>query len=188
MLGPGTPRPRHRRRRPRGETVPTSIRQLLNVLKVPAFVEDRYFDVLAANNLARSLSHCLQVDQNRLRAMSLDPAEKALYPHRGHAARLVPSFREPVGSDADGPRYVQLVGELSLSSGRFRRRWAWHDVQSREGTDPDLPPSRVVDVDIHIAHHAAMPRAAYGTKPTDALVVALVLVFQVHTSVANDNK
>jgi len=95
MLGPGTPRPRHRRRRPRRETVPTSIRQLLNVLEVPAFVEDRYFDVLAANSLARSLSPCLQVGQNRLRAMSLDPAEKALYPHRGHAARLVPSFREP---------------------------------------------------------------------------------------------
>jgi len=29
--------------------------------------------------------------------------------------------------------FVQLVGELSLSSERFRRLWARHDVQPREG-------------------------------------------------------
>jgi transcriptional regulator with XRE-family HTH domain len=134
LLGLAAPRPRHRRRRPRRETVPTGIRQLLDVVGLPAFVEGRYFDVLAANSLARSLSPNLQVGQNRLRAVFLDPAEKALYPDWEHAtARLVAGFRESVGSDADDPGFVQLVGELSLSSERFRRLWARHDVQSREG-------------------------------------------------------
>jgi hypothetical protein len=48
-------------------------------------------------------------------------------------ARLVAGLRESVGTDADDPRFVELVGELSLSSERFRRLWARHDVQSPEG-------------------------------------------------------
>ncbi|SCL23278.1 Helix-turn-helix domain-containing protein [Micromonospora rhizosphaerae] len=134
LLGLATPRPRHRRRRPRRETVPASIRQLLDVLDLPAFVEGRYFDVLAANNLARALSPNLQVGQNRLQAVFLDPAERAMYPDWDQAsAELVASFRESVGSDTDDPRFVQLVGELSLSSERFRQLWARHDVRSCEG-------------------------------------------------------
>ncbi len=56
LLGLATPLPRHRRRRLRREIVPASIRQLLDVLGLPAFVEGRYFDVLAANSLAYALS------------------------------------------------------------------------------------------------------------------------------------
>jgi transcriptional regulator with XRE-family HTH domain len=147
LLGLATPRSRHRRRRPRRETVPAGIRQLLDVLGLPAFVEGRYFDVLAVNRLAGSLSPNLQVGQNRLRAVFLDPAEKALYPDWDHAtARLVAGFRESVGSDADDPRFVQLVGELSLSSERFRRLWARHDVQSREGMPTRIHHPQVGDL------------------------------------------
>jgi transcriptional regulator with XRE-family HTH domain len=146
LLSLATPRPRHRQRRPRREIVPTGIRQLLDVLGLPAFVEGRYFDVLAANSLARSLSPNLQVGQNRLRAVFLDPAEKALYPDWDDAtARLVAGFRQSVGSDATDPRVVQLVGELSLSSERFRRLWARHDVQSFEGMPTRIHHPRVGD-------------------------------------------
>ncbi|MGI8334499.1 helix-turn-helix transcriptional regulator [Actinomadura scrupuli] len=134
LLSLGTPRPRHRRRRPRRETVPAGIRQLLDVLGLPGFVEGRYFDVLAANGLARALSPNLREGQNRLRAVFLDPAEQALYPDWDQAsARLVAGFRESVGTDTDDSRFVQLVGELSLASERFRRLWARHDVHTREG-------------------------------------------------------
>jgi transcriptional regulator with XRE-family HTH domain len=147
LLGLAAPRPRHRRRRPRRETVPTGIRQLLDVLGLPAFVEGRYFDVLAANSLARALSPNLQVGQNRLRAVFLDPAEKALYPDWDQAtARLVAGVRESVGTDADDPRFVQLVGELSLSSERFRRLWARHDVQAREGMPTRIHHPQVGDL------------------------------------------
>ena len=64
----------------------------------------------------------------------LDPAEKALYPDWDLAtAGLVAGFRRSVGSDVDDQGFVQLVGELSLSSERFRRLWARHDVLSFEG-------------------------------------------------------
>ena len=133
LLGLAAPRPR-RRRRPRRETVPAGVRQLLDVLGLPAFVEGRYFDVLAANDLALVLSPNLRVGGNRLHAVFLDPAERALYPDWEHAtARLVAGFRESVGSDTDDPRFVQLVGELSLASERFRRLWARHDVATRAG-------------------------------------------------------
>ena len=147
LLGLAAPRPRHRRRRPRRETVPAGIRQLLGVLGLPAFVEGRYFDVLAANALARALSPNLQAGQNRLRAVFLDPAEQALYPDWDQAtAGLVAGFRESVGTDADDPGFVQLVGELSLSSERFRRLWARHDVQSREGMPTRIHHPQVGDL------------------------------------------
>jgi transcriptional regulator with XRE-family HTH domain len=147
LLSLATPRPRHRQRRPRRETVPAGVRQLLDVLGLPAFVEGRYFDVLAANSLARALSPNLQAGQNRLRAVFLDPAEQALYPDWDQAtARLVAGFRESVGTDTDDPRFVQLVGELSLSSERFRQLWARHDVQSREGMPARLHHPQVGDL------------------------------------------
>jgi transcriptional regulator with XRE-family HTH domain len=147
LLGLAAPRPRHRRRRPRRETVPAGIRQLLGVLGLPAFVEGRYFDVLAANALARAMSPNLQAGQNRLRAVFLDPAEQALYPDWDQAtAGLVAGFRESVGTDADDPGFVQLVGELSLSSERFRRLWARHDVQSREGMPTRIHHPQVGDL------------------------------------------
>jgi transcriptional regulator with XRE-family HTH domain len=134
LLSLATPRPRHRPRRRRRETVSAGIRQLLATVGLPAFVEGRYFDVLAANDLARILSPNLQAGQNRLRSVFLDPAEQALYPDWQQAtAMLVAGFRESVGTDTDDPRFVQLVGELSLSSGRFRELWARHDVYGREG-------------------------------------------------------
>ena len=134
LLGLATPAPRHRPRRPKREDVPASIRQLLDVLNVPAFVLGRYFDVLAANGLAGALSPNLQVGHNALRSVFLDPAEKALYTDWDQGtARLVAGLRESAGTDADDPRFVQLVGELSLSSQRFRELWARHDVRPLEG-------------------------------------------------------
>src|SRR6266851_471719 len=122
-------------------------RQLLGVLGLPAFVEGRYFDVLAANSLAGALSPNLQEGQNRLRAVFLEPAEKALYPDWDHAtARLVAGFRESVGTDTDDPRFVQLVGELSLSSEPFWQLWARHDVQAREGMPTRIQHPQVGDL------------------------------------------
>ncbi|MFF1878341.1 helix-turn-helix domain-containing protein [Leifsonia sp. NPDC058230] len=118
----------------RREVVPTGILQLLNTIDLPAFVEGRYFDVLASNRLAVALSPALAVGTNRLRSIFLDEAERALYPEWDQAtAGLVAGFRTSVGTDTKDPGFVQLVGELSLESERFRQLWARHDVQSHEG-------------------------------------------------------
>ncbi|BEP13127.1 helix-turn-helix transcriptional regulator [Acidothermaceae bacterium B102] len=150
LLGLAAPKARHRPRRPRRETVAPGIRQLLGVVGLPAFVEGRYFDVLASNALARALSPNLQEGENRLRAVFLDPAEQALYPDWEQAtAGLVAGFRESVGTDVDDPRFVQLVGELSLSSDRFRQLWARHDVHTREGMPTRLHHPQVGDLTLH---------------------------------------
>lgn len=128
------PRPRRQPRRPRREIVPVGIRQLLDVIALPAFVEGRYLDVLGTNRLATALSPNARVGENRVRSLFLDPAERSLYPDwEQTTAQFVAGFRESVGSNIDDPRAVELVGELSLASDRFRRLWARHDVQVRRG-------------------------------------------------------
>jgi transcriptional regulator with XRE-family HTH domain len=131
MLSVAAPRPK-KRRRPHKETVPPSIRQLLDVIRLPAFVEGRYLDVLAANDLATALSPSMRAGQNRLMSMFLDPAEKAFYiDWEKSIATFVASFRQMVGADTDDPRFVAMVGELSLSSAHFRRLWARQDIYPR---------------------------------------------------------
>jgi transcriptional regulator with XRE-family HTH domain len=131
LLRVAAPRPK-KRRRPHKETVPPSIRQLLDVIRLPAFVEGRYLDVLAANDLATALSPSLRVGQNRLMSMFLEPAAKAFYlDWEKSIATFVASFRQLVGADTDDPRFVEMVGELSLSSEHFRRLWARSDIYPR---------------------------------------------------------
>jgi transcriptional regulator with XRE-family HTH domain len=121
-------------RRVRRETVPAGIRQLLDVINLPAFVESRTFEVLAANRLATAVSPNIRPGANRLRAIFLDPDEQDLYPDWEQAARnLVAGFRASVGGDVEDQRIVQLVGELSLASEQFRRLWARHDVTALSG-------------------------------------------------------
>lgn len=133
LLGLAADKPR-RRRRVRKETVPPSTAKLVAMLPLPAFVEGRYLDVLAANPLATALSPRLVAGANRLRDVFLDPDEQALFPDwEGAAAGLLAAFREAVGTDTDDPRFIALVGELSLASPLFRQLWARHDVRPRAG-------------------------------------------------------
>lgn len=101
---------------------------------MPAFVEGRAFDVLAANELATVLSPRLRPGENRLRSLLLDPEEQAFQKDwASSSAGFIAALRESIGDDVDDPRFVELVGELSLTSGRFRVLWARHDVRTLEG-------------------------------------------------------
>jgi len=132
-LTEATAKPR-RRRRARKETVPASTVKFLAALSLPAFVEGRYLDVLAANPLAAAISPRLVAGANRLRDVFLDPAERELFADWELATRaLVAGFRQAVGTETDDPRFIELVGELSLASPRFRELWARHDVANRRG-------------------------------------------------------
>jgi transcriptional regulator with XRE-family HTH domain len=132
LLSLSTARPRQRR--PRREVVPAGIRQLLDVLDLPAFVESRMFDVLAANRLATALSPRIRPGENRLRSMFLDEDERDLHPDWERTiGGMVAAFRTSLGTDVDDPRLAQLVGELSLASELFRQLWARHDVKPLVG-------------------------------------------------------
>ncbi|MGT2427357.1 MmyB family transcriptional regulator [Amnibacterium kyonggiense] len=114
--------------------LPAGIAKLVPMLPMPAFVEGRYLDVLAANALAAAISPRWTTGRNRLRDVFLDPEERALFPEWERAAAgLVAGFRQAVGTDSDDPRCIELVGELSLVSPVFARLWARHDVAVREG-------------------------------------------------------
>jgi transcriptional regulator with XRE-family HTH domain len=130
----GAPTARRALRRPRREVVPVGIRQLIDTLNVPAFVEGRTFDILAANRLAGALDPAIRVGENRLRSIFLDEHQPDLLPEWDQVlGTMVASFRTSVGTDTDDPRAVQLVGELSLASDRFRQLWARHDVKELAG-------------------------------------------------------
>ncbi|AWB87487.1 helix-turn-helix domain-containing protein [Mycetocola zhujimingii] len=127
--------PRQRRRQPRKETVPPGALKLLDSLAQPAFIEGRYFDVLASNALARALSPGLNVGGNQLRDLFLDQGEQALQPDWEDLTEcFIANLRQAVGNDIDDPRFIELTGQLSLASPRFRQLWARHEVRGQHGT------------------------------------------------------
>ncbi|MCY1140991.1 helix-turn-helix transcriptional regulator [Actinoplanes sp. Pm04-4] len=131
LLGLTAARPRPRRPPQR---VPARLRHLLAAVEVPAFIEGRSFDVLASNPLAVALSPRLRPGENRLRSLLLDPEERAFHQNwEAATAGFVAAFRKTAGDGANDARMVELVGELSLASERFRRLWARHDVRELEG-------------------------------------------------------
>ncbi|MFI5907891.1 helix-turn-helix transcriptional regulator [Dactylosporangium sp. NPDC051541] len=132
-LASGAARPP--RRRARKETPPPGALKLLDSLLQPAFIEDRYFDILASNRLARALSPGLAAGGNQLRDLFLDPAEQALHPEWESVTEcFIANLRQAVGNDVGDPRFIELTGELTLASPRFRRLWARHEVRGQQGT------------------------------------------------------
>ena len=127
--------PRRRRSRRRRETVPPGALKLLDSVGQPAFIEGRYFAILAANELATALSPGLVVGGNQLRDFFLDPAEQVYYPDwEAMTECFIANLRQAVGGDIDDPGFIELTGELSLASAHFRRLWARHEVRAQVGT------------------------------------------------------
>jgi transcriptional regulator with XRE-family HTH domain len=179
LLSFAAPRPKPRRARPRQETVPASVRQLLAAINLPAFVESRMFDVLAANELATALSPSMRRGENRLRSVFLDPAEHDLHPDWDRAtANLVASFRSSIGTDNDDPRVAQLVGELSLASEPFRKLWARHDVRALAGAavrmrHPEVGPLDLRLEKLPIGDSGGQLLVVYHAAPGSASATAL---------------
>lgn len=119
--------------------VPASALELLHSLRHPAFIEDRYLDVLAANEPATALNPRLTRGRNQLRDLLLDEEEQALHPDWELAAAcLVAGLRHTMGSDLTDRRFAQLADELHRSSPRFREIWARHDVRAQRGATLNL--------------------------------------------------
>lgn len=143
------PVPRNRTA-PKPERVPVSIRQLMDGWPDnPAYVQNKFLDILAVNTLAAALSPNYAPGVNLLRAVFLDPAERALRRDWEEAtAEGVAGLRTLVGPDVDNPRLVALVGELSVRSERFRHLWGRHDIQPKRGRTSRLSHPQVGDMDL----------------------------------------
>jgi transcriptional regulator with XRE-family HTH domain len=194
LLSLAAARPRSRPARPRRETMPAGIRQLLDNIGLPAFVEGRYYDILAANRLATALSPNVQVGRNRLRSVFLDPAEQDLLPDwEQMSGNLVAGFRESVGSDIDDPRAVQLVGELSLGSERFRQLWARHDVKVRRGIHIRMQHPQVGDLTVRceklrVSGTDGQTLVVYHTDPGTSSADQLALLASLASPTADDRR
>lgn len=119
-------------RRGKAEQAPASIVQLIaSWRETPAFVHDRHLDILAANALASALSPVFSPGVNLVLATFLDPEVRRLVGDWDTVAHVaVARLRGLAGPDVDDPRLVELVGELSVRSDRFRRLWARHDIEA----------------------------------------------------------
>jgi transcriptional regulator with XRE-family HTH domain len=135
LLALAAPAPRGRRRSQSSERVPVTVTRLLDALPLhPAYVQGRYMDVLAANQLMTALSPMYRPGGNLLRAAFLDRAADDLFTDpRERLRNAVAGLRALAGPDASDPRLAELVGELSLKSADFRELWARHDVLPQAG-------------------------------------------------------
>jgi transcriptional regulator with XRE-family HTH domain len=93
----------------------------------PAYVRDRFFDVLAANKAALRLAPLYAPGRNLIRDMFLEPAVRLLFPHwREVAAQSVAALRAT--ADPREPRTAALVDELRADAD-FAAWWARHDIR-----------------------------------------------------------
>ncbi|MFE9674179.1 helix-turn-helix transcriptional regulator [Streptomyces sp. NPDC006259] len=121
------------RRPPAPQRVHPVLYRTLDSLGVPAVVQGRRTDVLAANRLAHALYTDFEArprrERNFARFVFLDEAARSLYVDWERVAGdCLAALRLYAGRHPDDPQLTELVGELSLRSDAFRRMWADHDV------------------------------------------------------------
>src|ERR1700749_1213233 len=120
-----------RNRRP--EKVSDGIRTLISSWPLTAaYVHGMYMNILAANTLATALCPFITPGRNAILDAFTEPEMRELRPDWDvMTARVVPHLRSVAGADTGDPRLVELVGQLSLRSERFRTLWARQDVKPR---------------------------------------------------------
>ncbi|MER7184236.1 helix-turn-helix transcriptional regulator [Streptomyces hyaluromycini] len=160
------------RRARRPEKAGDGIRTLIGSWPLtPAYVHGRYMDVLAANRLARALSPSHAPGRNAILDAFLMPELRELHTDwEAMTARVVPYLRSVAGADVDDPRLVELVGELSLRSERFRRLWARHDVRHKSSGTSLLRHPQVGPLELHyekllIPGSAGQTLVTYHARP-----------------------
>ncbi|MEU5418065.1 helix-turn-helix transcriptional regulator [Streptomyces sp. NPDC020799] len=126
-------RQRHRRARaPGGRVRPELLRVLDLVVGAPALIVDHRLDVLAGNRLAGLLFGRPMPGLNTARHIFLEEAERDFYADWEKCTLdVVGHLRLAVGKYPEDPRLASLIGELAMSSERFRRLWARADVRAR---------------------------------------------------------
>jgi len=128
--------PIRRTRRTPALTIPAAVTQTLAALTGgAAFVRNSRLDILAENDLLRGLyrdayaSSERPVNLARFAFLQRDTAEN-FYADWGAAADLnVGLLRTEAGRAPHDKPLHDLIGELSVRSDDFRRRWAAHDVR-----------------------------------------------------------
>ena len=97
----------------------------------PAWVSNRYTQVLAANTLATTLSPACSPGTNALRTLVLDEAAmREIYiDYEEVVAAAVASLRARNSADLDDCQLAEFVSDLANESTLFARLWSRHDVR-----------------------------------------------------------
>src|SRR6201995_5149692 len=126
------PIPRSKRNR-RPEKVSDGMGTVISSWALPAaYGHGMYMNILAANTLATALCPFITPGRNAILDAFTEPEMRELRPDwDAMTAQVVPHLRSIAGADTGDPRLVELVGELSLRSERFRTLWARQDVKHK---------------------------------------------------------
>ncbi|MFC5261942.1 helix-turn-helix transcriptional regulator [Kribbella qitaiheensis] len=140
-----------RRRPSRPEHVSAGVSGLIDSWPTtPALVHGRYMTTLAANSMAIALSPFFAPGVNILRAAFLEPEMRELYRDWDEmTAKAVAYLRSVIVPVMDDPRVMELIGELSLHSDRFRTLWARQDVRQKTSGRTRLNHPQVGELDLH---------------------------------------
>ena len=170
------------RRGPDSEAPPPGVLRLLHATpELPAFVINRYMDVLVANRAAEVL-HGGSFSGNLVRHLFLYPAARDYYPDWEEAAlEAVATLRGSAAGHLDDPRLAALVGELSVKSPEFGRMWARHDVKAKtSGTkrivSPIVGPLTISWEGLAITSAPGQLLVTYSAEPGSPSAAALAAV------------
>ena len=116
------------------ETVPASLKRLIDAIRSPAYVTGRRWDVLAWNAAAQSVfafGQLAEDDCNTLLSMLLRPEAKSLFGSAwtDEAKRMVAQFRATHDLWTDDPAFVSLLRRLREGCPEFAGWWKAHDIR-----------------------------------------------------------
>ncbi|OBH35145.1 transcriptional regulator [Mycobacterium intracellulare] len=116
------------------EKVDLGLRTLIdNWQLIPAYVQDRHMNVLAANSMAQALLPYFAPGFNQLRTAFLDPDFPAWVDNWDEVTDMLVSWlRFNIAEDnPTDPELQSLIDELSDASQRFRTLWARQEVKQK---------------------------------------------------------
>ncbi len=155
--GPASPR----RARPASTTVRPAIQQVLDAItEAPAWIRNARHDILAVNDLARTLyspvldsavaGPTAKRPANTTRFMFLDPAAREFFiDYDRMAMDAAAMLRLEAGSNPHDSELHSLVGELSTQSELFRRHWASQNVKFHRSGRKRLRHPAVGELDLN---------------------------------------
>jgi transcriptional regulator with XRE-family HTH domain len=116
----------------------------------PAFVVDRYWNVLVSNEHARTVLGVRDTGYNHLWSLFTDDRNRSRYPHWPVVARrLVGRFRVQAARFPGDPEFEELADRLRAASPQFAALWARHEIHDwgKETVEVRLGPDSAVPFD-----------------------------------------
>jgi transcriptional regulator with XRE-family HTH domain len=117
------------------ESVPETIRRLVESLNQPAYITGRRWDVLAWNAAANEVfafGRMAEGNRNTLISMLTSPASRRLFGSAwaAEAQRMVAQFRSTHDLWAGDPAFLDLLERLRKGSPEFTAWWEAHDIRA----------------------------------------------------------